>query len=113
MGDPPDGPDVLAAVRASGGAVVAVAEEAIGAAVAQLDRTEGLTVEPAGGVVVAGLAALRDRGVLDDGQRVVACLTGGPPPRVVASAAGATTIDPTLEALVEALPPGLVEQGSQ
>jgi threonine synthase len=113
MGDPPDGPDVLAAVRASGGAVVAVAEEAIGAAVAQLDRIEGLTVEPAGGVVVAGLAALRDRGVLDDGQRVVACLTGGPPPRVVASAAGATTIDPTLEALVEALPPGLVEQGSQ
>lgn len=77
MGDPPDGPEVLAVARASTGGVLAVPEVEIGPAQARLAALEGRTTEPAGGVVVAGVARIAAVGRLPAGSTVVACLTGG------------------------------------
>jgi threonine synthase len=76
MGDPPDGDAVLAAARATDGAVGAAAEDAIGRACELVLATTGIAVEPAGGVVVAGLADLARSGAIDPAERVVAVLTG-------------------------------------
>jgi threonine synthase len=104
MGDPPEGPEVLARVRASGGAVVAVDEDAIAGGVDLVRDTTGIDVEPAGGVVVEGLRALAARGQLDDGP-VVAVMTGGPArlPSVAVPVVPPVTIEPTLAALQGAL----------
>jgi threonine synthase len=104
MGDPPDGLDLLRAVRASGGAAVAVAEDAVDPHVRLLADTEGIDVEPAGGVAVAALRRLVETGVMGPGEPVVVYLTGGPPPPGQAGRLPAVTIDPTLEALAGALP---------
>ncbi|HSL59012.1 MAG TPA: pyridoxal-phosphate dependent enzyme [Acidimicrobiales bacterium] len=77
MGDPPDGPDVLVAVRATGGAVGVADEDQIAGAAALVAEHEGIAVEPAGGVAVAALASLRASGAVDPGERVVVVLTGG------------------------------------
>jgi threonine synthase len=124
MGDPPDGHAVLDLARATGGAVAAVAEDGIMEAVDLLRRTEGIKVEPAGGVVVAGLADLVGAGVIDRSERVVAVLTGGPPPRwspdpaverragtdpgVVPPPGVTGTIEPSVSALTGLLPPELL-----
>lgn len=109
MGDPPDGDAVVAAARASGGAVVATPEEEILPAVELLGATEGIVAEPAGGVVVGAVARLVVDGVLDRAERVVAVLTGGGAPRwpagVVSLPGANCTIDPSVGALVAALPP--------
>ncbi len=101
MGDPTDGDDLLAIARATGGSMVVVPEEEILAGVDLLAATEGIAVEPAGGVVVRALAQLAKSGVLRADEVVVACLTGAPSPDSGASAAAGptATIDPTLEAL--------------
>jgi threonine synthase len=112
MGDPPDGSAVLEAARASGGVVHAVEEDAIAGAVELLRRVEGIVVEPAGGVVVAALRELVERGTIDRGERVVAVLTGAPPrvwsadtaSQVVPGQGLAGTIDPSVSALTELLP---------
>jgi threonine synthase len=104
MGDPPDGPDVLAAMRASGGAAVAVPEDEVDAGVELVADTEGIRVEPAGGVVVAALGRLVEAGVIGPGEPVVVYLTGGPAPSGEGGRSPAVTIDPTLEALAGALP---------
>lgn len=114
MGDPPDGPAVLAAARATGGAVWATAEDDIAAAARLVHETEGIAVEPAGGVVVAGLRDLAAAGVIDPDETVVAVLTGapGPPapsgrlrgaPGVVPGGGLAGTIDPAIGELLAVL----------
>ncbi len=117
MGDPPDGADVLVAARASGGGVVAVPEALVGEAQQRLLDTEGIAVEPAGGVVVGAVAALAADGRLASHARVVACLTGGPHDRWPAQGAdtGAAmapgrvtgTIPPTVSALSAVVSEGL------
>jgi threonine synthase len=115
MGDPPDGAAVLAAARATGGAVSEVPEDAVLAAADLVRRLEGVPVEPAGGVVVAGLAQLRERGALDPAERIVAVMTGAPPRawsgstghEVVPGEGLAGTIEPSVSALTELLPPEL------
>ncbi|MEU7818828.1 pyridoxal-phosphate dependent enzyme, partial [Pseudonocardia sp. NPDC049154] len=67
--------EVLAAVRASGGAMVAVPEAEIGPATLELAR-RGLYAEPTSAQVVPAVRAFRDRGALYPGERVVAVLTG-------------------------------------
>ncbi|MFC5947206.1 pyridoxal-phosphate dependent enzyme [Pseudonocardia lutea] len=67
--------EVLAAVRASGGAMVAVPEGEIGPAALALAR-RGLYAEPTSAQVVPAIRAFRSRGVLQPGERVVAVLTG-------------------------------------
>ncbi|QGG96459.1 pyridoxal-phosphate dependent enzyme [Actinomarinicola tropica] len=109
MGDPPDGDAVLAAARATGGAVVAVDEDAVGPATARLHARGGLSAELAGGVVLAGLEALAARGELQRHERVVAVVTGAaawaPPAELVSPAGANCTIEPSVGALIEALPP--------
>lgn len=112
MGDPPDGAAVIAAARATGGLVHAVDERAIAGWVERLGRREGVFVEPAGGVALAGLAELAASGVVGRDERVVVVLTGAPPRIWSPGSAGgvvpgeglAGTIDPSVSALTELLP---------
>jgi len=67
--------EVLAAVRESGGTIVAVAEEAIAPAVRTL-AAHGLYAEPTSAIVVAALPELVARGEIAEGDTVVAALTG-------------------------------------
>lgn len=125
MGDPPDGPEVLAVARATTGGVIAVPEAEIAPAQARLAEREGVATEPAGGVVVAGVARIAAVGRLPAGSTVVACLTGAPPgarPGPAAGAGGggggrvAGTIPPTVSALSAALaggPPDAPEDPSR
>ncbi len=109
MGDPPDGPDLLAAVRSSDGVVDAVPEVEGAGAVDLLSRTEGIAVEPAGGVAVAALRRLAATGALGRDELVVAWLTGGPAPGKLAGTLG-VAIEPTLEALARVLPDHLKDE---
>ena len=63
--------EVLAAVRESGGTIVAVPEAAIGPAVRTL-AAHGLYAEPTGAIVIAALPRLP----LTPGETVVTVLTG-------------------------------------
>lgn len=99
MGDPPDGDDVLAAVRATGGVVGVAAEGAIAAAAEQVDELEGVAVEPAGGVAVAALADLVRSGTVDPDERVVLVLTGARRPPRVAPGRVLGTIAPSVDEL--------------
>lgn len=114
MGDPPDGPEVLAVAGATGGGVLAVPEDELAGAQQLLADTEGISVEPAGGVVVAAVGRLAVAGRLPAGTRVVACLTGGPHDRWggpgrsgIAPGQVTGTIPPTVSALSAVVSGGL------
>ena len=74
--DPPSGSRALAAVRETGGAVVAVPDDEIRAAQARLAGKGGLCVEPASATVLAGLRRLADRGAVAPGDEVAMIATG-------------------------------------
>ena len=95
MGDPPDGPDVLAAARRTGGAVLAADES-------DLDDRWG---DLASAVAVAGARRAFAEGVLDPDARTVVVLTGGNPrwPEPVGPSGRTVTIAPSLAALRDAL----------
>jgi len=76
IGAPADGDASVDVVRASGGSAASVSDADIAAACQQLAVTEGIYVEPVGGVVVATAAALARRGVIADDETVVLYLTG-------------------------------------
>ena len=67
--------EVLAAVRASGGAIVAVSEEEIVVALGALAR-KGLYVEPTSAAAAAGLTQLIAAGAIKRGGTTVLVLTG-------------------------------------
>jgi threonine synthase len=67
---------VLRAVRQTGGSAVAVDDETILDALGRLARTEGILASPEGAATLAGAAALRARGDLRPGERVVLVVTG-------------------------------------
>jgi threonine synthase len=69
---------ILRAVRASGGAALAVTDDAILAAQAAVAREEGLLLCPEGAATVAAWEQALDRGLLDAAARVVLfnCATG-------------------------------------
>ncbi|RCV52548.1 pyridoxal-phosphate dependent enzyme [Marinitenerispora sediminis] len=67
--------EVLAAVRSSGGEILAVPEAAIPPAVREL-AARGLYAEPTSALVAAALPDLAARGVVADGDTVVTVLTG-------------------------------------
>ncbi|MGH9185839.1 MAG: threonine synthase, partial [Acidimicrobiales bacterium] len=106
MGDPPDGPDLLQAVRESGGVIDAVPEDEIVPAIELLAATEGIVVEAAGGVAIAALRRLARAGVVRPDERVVVYLTAGPWSGIPADSLG-VRIEPTVEALAAALPDSL------
>jgi threonine synthase len=76
IGAPSDGDRSVEVVRESHGTAAAVSDEQIHAAVRDLATTEGVFVEPAGGVVVATARVLADRGVFHESESVVLYLTG-------------------------------------
>ncbi|HSF21183.1 MAG TPA: pyridoxal-phosphate dependent enzyme, partial [Burkholderiales bacterium] len=67
--------EVLAPVRASGGEIVAVAEDEIVRALAGLAR-KGFYVEPTSAAAAAGLSQLIARGAIRPGETTVLVLTG-------------------------------------
>jgi len=76
IGDPADGAYALSAVRETKGAIEDVSDEEIREGITLLARTEGIFAETAGGVTIAALRRLRERGVIDEGERTVAYVTG-------------------------------------
>ncbi len=73
---PPDGELVLQTLAASNGWSVTIADDATYAAQAQLAKREGLFVEPAAAISLAGVAADRAAGRLRGDERIVCILTG-------------------------------------
>ena len=66
----------LRRLRESGGAAVAVPDEAILEAIGRLARATGVFAEPAAAASLAGLLAAEGRGLLDRDERVVLLVTG-------------------------------------
>jgi threonine synthase len=67
---------ILDAVRASGGAAVAVTDEAMAEAVRVIGATTGVFAAPEGGAVAAAVPLLLERGLLSADEEVVLFITG-------------------------------------
>jgi threonine synthase len=76
IGSPADGDLAVTTARESGGAVYAVAEDDIGANMAQLAETAGVFGETAAGVTLGALHEAVSRGELGERDRVVLLVTG-------------------------------------
>jgi threonine synthase len=76
IGNPADGGYAVEQANASGGSVEAIPDDVTAAAIRDVARLEGIYPETAGGVTLAAAAAARRRGVIRDGDEVVALLTG-------------------------------------
>jgi threonine synthase len=76
IGSPADGRYALEVARASAGSIEALSDAETAQAIRDTARLEGVHVEPAGGVTVAAVAAARRRGVIRNGDEVVALVTG-------------------------------------
>ena len=76
IGNPADGRYVVEVARESGGSIEAIPDEVTAEAIRDVARLEGLYPETAGGVTLGAVAAARRRGVIRDGDEVVALLTG-------------------------------------
>jgi threonine synthase len=79
VGNPSHGDLALGAARATGGAVLAVSEEAIAAHTELLTETAGIEVDCAGGAAFGALVEAIRRGEIEQGSRVVLVVTGSPP----------------------------------
>ena len=76
IGNPADGPYALDLARSTGGGVDAVTDDEIRAGVRLLAQTTGIFTETAGGVTIATLRKLAERGDIGADERVVAVITG-------------------------------------
>ena len=76
IGNPADGRYSVELANASAGSIEAIPDEATAAAIRQVAALEGIFSETAGGVTVAAAEAARRRGVIKEGDEVVALLTG-------------------------------------
>ncbi len=76
IGNPADGPYALELARRSGGTIESVDDDEIRAGIRLLAETTGIFTETAGGVTIATLAKIAERGDIDPGERVVAVITG-------------------------------------
>lgn len=76
IGNPADGRYSVELARASAGSIEAIPDETTADAIRQAARLEGIFTETAGGVTLAAAAAARRRGVIREGDEVVALLTG-------------------------------------
>ncbi|MBV9802675.1 MAG: threonine synthase [Solirubrobacterales bacterium] len=76
IGNPADGPYALDLARRSNGSIDSVSDDEIREGIKLLARTTGIFTETAGGVTVAVLAKLAERGAIDPDDRVVAYITG-------------------------------------
>ncbi|MBA2239852.1 MAG: threonine synthase [Solirubrobacterales bacterium] len=76
IGNPADGPYALELAARSGGGVDQVSDEEIRDGIRLLAETTGIFTETAGGVTIATLQKLAERGDIDRSERVVAYITG-------------------------------------
>ena len=76
IGNPADGPYALDLARRTAGSIDSVSDDEIRAGIKLLAETTGIFTETAGGVTVAVLAKLAERGDIDPGESVVAYITG-------------------------------------
>jgi threonine synthase len=76
IGNPADGPYALDLARRTGGSIDSVSDEEVRQGIRLLATTTGIFTETAGGVTIAVLRKLAERGEIDSGERVVAVITG-------------------------------------
>jgi len=76
IGNPADGYYALKVMSQSGGEGVAVSDDEVVEGIKLLAETEGIFAETAGGVVIAGLRRLVEKGLIDPEELVVAFITG-------------------------------------
>jgi threonine synthase len=76
IGNPADGPYALELARRTGGSIDSVTDDEIRTGIKLLAETTGIFTETAGGVTVAVLAKLAERGDIDPDETVVAYITG-------------------------------------
>jgi threonine synthase len=76
IGNPADGPYALELARRTEGSIDSVTDDEIRAGIKLLAQTTGIFTETAGGVTVAVLRKLAERGDIDRSERVVAYITG-------------------------------------
>ncbi len=76
IGNPADGRYAVELAVASGGSIEAIPDAATAHAIRRVASLEGIYPETAGGVTLAAAEAARARGVIRDGDVVVALLTG-------------------------------------
>ncbi len=76
IGNPADGPYALDLARRTEGTIDSVSDADIRDGIKLLAQTTGIFTETAGGVTVAVLAKLAQRGDIDPGERVVVYITG-------------------------------------
>jgi threonine synthase len=103
---PRDALKALNAVRASGGAFLAVPDAQILAAILPLARLGALFAEPAGAAAYAGLVQAVRRGLVQPDETIVVINTGSGLKDVAAATAmagGTTPIEPTLAAVKRVL----------
>ena len=100
IGDPAECPYALELARNTGGAIDSVTEDEIRAGIRLLAETTGIFTETAGGVTIATLVKLAERGAVDRSERVVAYITGDGLKTLDAVRDGfRITIDPSVDAL--------------
>ena len=76
IGNPADGRYAVDLAVESGGSIEAIADGETAEKIRDVARLEGIFPETAGGVTLGAVAAARRRGVIRDGDEVVALLTG-------------------------------------
>jgi threonine synthase len=76
IGNPADGPYALELARRSGGSIDSVTDDELKDGIRLLAQTTGVFTETAGGVTIAVLRKLAERGDIDPAERVVAVITG-------------------------------------
>ena len=106
IGNPADGPYVLDELRANGGDCGSVPDSEILECIGLLARTEGVFAETAGGVTIASLRQMINRGTIDPNKSIVAIISGHglkTLDAVVDIATFSSTITPSLADAEEAL----------
>lgn len=101
IGNPADGPYVLDELRQGGGDCGSVSDAEILECMGLLAQTEGIFAETAGGVTIASLRQMIERGTIDRDQSIVAIISGHGLKTLDAIADSATvthTISPSLAA---------------
>jgi threonine synthase len=103
IGNPADGPYALDLARSSGGSIDSVDDDEIREGIRLLAETTGIFTETAGGVTVAVLRKLAERGDIDPDERVVVAITGDGLKTLDAIREGhrAAEIEPTLESFAK------------
>ncbi|MEQ8832811.1 MAG: threonine synthase [Miltoncostaeaceae bacterium] len=106
IGNPARGAQALAAMRDSGGNVMAATDDEILAAYRLLAAEEGIFCEPASAASLAGAMKRVESGDLRPGERVVCVLTGHglkDPDTAIANSEGVQRLPATVRAVEEAL----------